>query len=1246
MKKADNQHLMSVPISMDGFLLLNSQGRLLAVNEAYCRMSGYTEQELLALNLSDLEALNLAADAAAFMQRLMERGEGPIESQHRRKDGSSYRVEMSIWHRPDEGRQCVAHIRGIPERDSAQRVLQERESNFGSFLETLDDMIVVATRAGQILYANKALERKLEYSAAELVGMHLLELHPPNVRSEAGNILGAMIRGEQTHCPLPVMTKSGKLIPVETRVSSGLWDGNECVFGICRDLSVDQEAKQRFERLFRSNPTLMAVSALPGRLLVDVNDTFLRTLGFAREDVIGRTTEDLGLFVDPRHQEVVARAIAANGRISEVELQVRRRDGAILDGLFSGEIITTQGQQYLLTVMIDITERKEMESELRAQGERFRGIFDESVAAIYIFDDKKNFIDSNQAGLNLLGYTREELLSMSIPDVDANPAVVRPAHRQLLAGDRIINYEHQLVRKDGKVVTVLNNSRPLTDAHGTVVGMQSTLIDVTERKCAEEALRESREILHAVLNAIPARVFWKDRDSVYLGCNTAFARDAGFEKPEDIIGKDDRVMGWRDQAELYRADDCAVIEDGEVRLLFEEPQTTPSGEQLHLLTSKVPLRDAAGGIVGVLGIYQDISDRRRAEKALELRESYLRSIIENQPGLVWLKDAQGRFLDVNKSFALACGKGDPKNLIGLTDLDIWPKELAVKYRGDDAEVMATGVGKIVEELVQDQGHITWFETFKTPVIDENGEIIGTTGYARDITERRLAQEALRQSESRYHQLFSSVMEGLVVMDADEIIQYCNPAFVALLDADSPKGLIGRSFFDLLPDDQRRIILEESDFRTRNVKRQYELELLTLRNCRRTVLVSVSPWFDEDMRYCGAFAATIDVTETKRLRELESRAQRLETAGQIAGQVAHDFNNMLAPIMAYPELIREQLPENDPGLDYLTAIEASARKIADMNQQLLTLGRRGHYSQEVVSLNVIIQDIVRDMTPWPASLAVETNLAADLMNILGGAAQLHRVIMNLVTNARDAMQDVGRITITTENYYVDDTAIVYSQVPRGEYVRITVSDTGCGISDDVIQTIFDPFFTTKSANKTRGSGLGLSIVDAVVKDHGGYIDLSTKVGFGTSFYLYFPITRASMEDIPSDEIPRGVETILVVDDDETQREVSTTLLKSLGYQVTACDSGRKALAMLASRPFELLVLDMIMPNDIDGTETYRQALAIRPDQKAIIVSGFSESERVNEARQAGAGTFVKKPFDRKVIALAVRQELDRQVSVLA
>ena len=264
-----------------------------------------------------------------------------------------------------------------------------------------------------------------------------------------------------------------------------------------------------------------------------------------------------------------------------------------------------------------------------------------------------------------------------------------------------------------------------------------------------------------------------------------------------------------------------------------------------------------------------------------------------------------------------------------------------------------------------------------------------------------------------------------------------------------------------------------------------------------------------------------------------------------------------------------------------------------------------------------------------------------MDILGGGAQLNRVMSNLLHNAKDAMQNIGQITVKTENYYVDEVSIIYGRVPKGEYIKLTISDTGCGIPDDIVQKIFDPFFTTKSTDKKRGSGLGMSVVDAVIKDHNGFIDLSTKVGEGTSFFIYFPITRRSMDNQDLVEIHGGDERILIIDDDDIQREVTLQLLTKLGYDVSIVESGEKAIEFLRENPQNLVILDMIMPGGIDGAETYRRIAEIYPRQKAIILSGFSESDRVLEAQRLGAGAFLKKPVTRKIIAGAVRTELDKK-----
>lgn len=383
-----------------------------------------------------------------------------------------------------------------------------------------------------------------------------------------------------------------------------------------------------------------------------------------------------------------------------------------------------------------------------------------------------------------------------------------------------------------------------------------------------------------------------------------------------------------------------------------------------------------------------------------------------------------------------------------------------------------------------------------------------------------------------------------------------------------------------------------------------------------------------------------------MQELEARAERLETAGIIAGQVAHDFNNLLAPLMAYPEFIREDLPKNHPSLEYLNQIESAASKISDINQDLLAMGRRGHYNREVLNLNTIIEQAVLDLSPLPMGISCNLDLCDDLMSVHGGSTQLYRVISNLLHNAIDAIHEVGKITVKIENYYINDVSIAYSKVPKGEYVKLTISDSGCGIPDNIVQKIFDPFFTTKPADKKRGSGLGMSVVDAVIKDHNGYIDLSTEFGEGTSFYIFLPITRDQITVKETKELVGGDETILVVDDDEIQRNVSSQLLSKLGYSVWTAESGEEAITILKENPKDLLILDMIMPPGIDGTETYRRVLKHSTNQKAIIVSGFSETDRIREAQALGAGAFVKKPLTNRSIAEAVRKELNRQIKTTA
>ena len=325
------------------------------------------------------------------------------------------------------------------------------------------------------------------------------------------------------------------------------------------------------------------------------------------------------------------------------------------------------------------------------------------------------------------------------------------------------------------------------------------------------------------------------------------------------------------------------------------------------------------------------------------------------------------------------------------------------------------------------------------------------------------------------------------------------------------------------------------------------------------------------------------------------------------------------------------------------------RAAAIVQDLLTLARRGVHSESVVNLNTIIEefrktpefDNIRFSHP---RVLIRTGLAPDLLSIKGSPSHLYKTLMNLLTNAVEAMPRGGTVTLSTVNRNLDRPVQGYDAVREGDYAVLTVSDTGEGIAAADLKHIFEPFYTKKVMGRS-GTGLGLAVVWGTVKDHHGYIDVQSEPGKGTAFTLYFPVTReapaVAAEAIPLSEYTGSDESILVVDDIPEQRELAAGMLGRLNYKVQTAASGAEALEMLKGRPFDLAVLDMIMEPGMDGLDTYRKILEIRPGQKAVIVSGFSETSRVQEAQALGAGEYIRKPYILETLGLAVRRELDRK-----
>jgi signal transduction histidine kinase/ActR/RegA family two-component response regulator len=390
-------------------------------------------------------------------------------------------------------------------------------------------------------------------------------------------------------------------------------------------------------------------------------------------------------------------------------------------------------------------------------------------------------------------------------------------------------------------------------------------------------------------------------------------------------------------------------------------------------------------------------------------------------------------------------------------------------------------------------------------------------------------------------------------------------------------------------------------------------------------------------------------EQKRLKTGLRQAQKMELVGLIAGGVVHDLNNVLSVSVNYPELILMDIPENSPLRDRLKTIKKSGLKASAIADDLLTLSRRRVARSKVLNLNHIVAGCVSSpeverIKKYHPKVKIEINLDENLRNIEGFPLHLTKTLTNLISNAAEAMRDGGKIRIETLNVKINKDSVDQKEIDAGEYSLLRISDEGEGVSEEDKEKIFEPFYTKKEMGRS-GTGLGMTIVWNTVKDHNGHIILDSMKGRGATFLLYFPMTdkALSKEKEASDLAIRAGkgESILVVDDVKEQREIAREILSRLGYRVITKASGEEALEFIEKNRADLVILDMIMNKGMDGLDTYRKIIQSRPDQKAIIASGYSETDRLKEAQKLGAGAYVKKPYLIETIAYAVREELDKK-----
>ena len=512
-------------------------------------------------------------------------------------------------------------------------------------------------------------------------------------------------------------------------------------------------------------------------------------------------------------------------------------------------------------------------------------------------------------------------------------------------------------------------------------------------------------------------------------------------------------------------------------------------------------------------------------------------------------------------------------------------------------------------------------------------------------------EELERSEQKYRRIFENIQDVYYEETLDGTIQEISPS-IEKMSHYSPADLLNKPFHDFYGQPEDRLLLVEQILQHGSIH-DYEIHLRDKNGTIRTCSINATLLEDINKQPSGIVGIFRDITEQKKMAEQNQKlqnqldlARKMEALGLLAGGVAHDLNNILSSIVGYPDLILLDLDESSPLKLPLLAIKSSGQKAAEIIQDLLTLSRRGVSTMEVINLNDVVETFIK--TPEYQNIfihhpesTVNTQLSATHPFIMGSPVHLSKTVMNLISNAAEAQLHGGAIALSTDNIAVKTETKSNIRVEPGEYVTLRVEDQGTGICESDLERIFEPFFTKKIMGRS-GTGLGMAVVWGTVQDHGGYIDIKSVPGSGTAFTLYFPVTYEKKKQplLPTSfaDYKGDGEHILVVDDLKEQREIATVMLTKLNYRISSVESGEKALEFIQKTSVDLLILDMIMDPGMDGLETYKKIIEINPGQRAIIASGFSETDRVKEMIALGANQYIKKPYELKDIGKTVKEAL--------
>ncbi len=1027
-----------------------------------------------------------------------------------------------------------------------------------------------------------------------------------------------------------------------------------------------------------------AICIIRDGVLKFFNSSGKRLVGYAEEELLSKPFAEL---IHPDDLEVVSRIHGARLRGEDVPPGLRFRitasDGAIKWVESFSASITWEGQPAVLSMirdvtrqvhsedllrqthdqlgrrvqdgaaelqgineklMLEINERKRTEEALRRSEEKYRLVVENANEGIFLTQEGKPIFVNPMCSL-LTGYSANELMSQPFEELihPDDRQMVSQRYTQRLAGDQAsYSYRFRILTKDGSVKWMHLNSVLLGwENRATVLGL---LTDITDRAQAEKRLWLEKQRFQTLSENAPMGLVMIGSDGSFEYINQKFRELFGYDLREvpdgrswfklafpDLQYRKEVISQWVEDIGRCQPGETrprlftVTCKDGTRKAIHFRPVQLETGE--HLLTC------------------EDMTPRDKAEQAIQERERFLSSVFASIQDGISILDTDLNVMRVNPTMERWYSHAVP--MTGKKCYEVY--HLSRKPCDSCPSIRTLNTGQTAYEMVPKRGasgDITgWQDLYSFPLIDEStGELKGVIEYVRDISDRKAAEEALRESEKKYRTILETIADGYHEVDMAGNLTLVNDSMCEIFGYPREE-LLGVNYRSLMDEHNAKIIFEayNSVHKTGKPNPGFNYQNVRKDGSRRDVSVSISPIKDADGQPVGFRGIIRDITERKRLQEQLYQASKMEALGTLAGGIAHDFNNLLQIVQGYTDLLLLRKVREDPDYDKLRTMRGAAQRGRDLVQQILTFSRKVETKTRPVDLNhELRQTELLLRRTIEKTISIEMDLADNLWPISADPIHIEQILLNLAVNAKHAMPQGGRLMIETKNIKLDEEyGRTHLKTKPGSYVLLMVSDSGHGMDKAVVERIFEPFFTTKETGE--GTGLGLAMVFGLVKSHDGHISCYSEPGVGTTFKIYFPAIEKELECSAetTQEMPAfGTETVLVVDDEESIRELTRELLASAGYEVLTASTGSEAIHLYSQKKDDvsLVILDLIMP-EMDGTKCLQELLRINPLAKVLVASGYSANGPTRETTAIGAKGFVNKPYDMRQFLLMVRGILD-------